>query len=116
MKSAYEALLSIDSDTTNDSLIATWERIRNENVHVKFREHQRNRRRANIVGGNIGINDNRIQKNDAETVFNSRIKTGIITNLQHKDLSAFSSDTKQIMIDKVKPILQNDGNVNLTVV
>ncbi|KAK0072740.1 hypothetical protein PV325_010895, partial [Microctonus aethiopoides] len=32
MKSAYEALLSIDCDTTNDSLIATWERISNENV------------------------------------------------------------------------------------
>ncbi|KAK0075252.1 hypothetical protein PV326_011751, partial [Microctonus aethiopoides] len=27
MKSAYKALLSIDSDTTNDSLIATWEPI-----------------------------------------------------------------------------------------
>ncbi|KAK0157012.1 hypothetical protein PV327_011461 [Microctonus hyperodae] len=32
MKSAYNALLSLDPDTPNDSLIITWKRIGDENV------------------------------------------------------------------------------------
>ncbi|KAK0156880.1 hypothetical protein PV327_011552 [Microctonus hyperodae] len=32
MKSAYEALFSMDPDTPNDSLINTWKRIGNQNV------------------------------------------------------------------------------------
>ncbi|KAK0177419.1 hypothetical protein PV328_001475 [Microctonus aethiopoides] len=58
-------------------------------------------------GSTIGVlfqdfrESHRFDKNqwdDAETAFNSRIKTGIITNLQHKDLSAFLSDTKQMIM------------------
>ncbi|KAK0071676.1 hypothetical protein PV325_012521 [Microctonus aethiopoides] len=49
---------------------------------------------------------------DVKMAFNSQIKTGIITNLQHRDLSTFLSHTIQMIINKVKPILQNDGMKN----
>ncbi|KAK0177163.1 hypothetical protein PV328_001242 [Microctonus aethiopoides] len=103
MKSAYEALLSIDSDTTNDWLIAIWERISNENVQCL--------KRLLMTTPDCGIDDNRIQWDDAGTAFNSRIITGIITNLQHIDLLAFLSDYKQRVIDKVKSIFRNNGNI-----
>ncbi|KAK0174978.1 hypothetical protein PV327_008764 [Microctonus hyperodae] len=64
-------------------------------VSAKFKEqqHQRNHRREcrqpNIVGDDIAIDDNRIQWNNATTVFNNRIKTEIIRNLEYIDLFTF---------------------------
>ncbi|KAK0073242.1 hypothetical protein PV325_010042 [Microctonus aethiopoides] len=83
MKSGSEALLSIDPDTSYDSLITTWERISNENVQclnkLMMTAHLTMGEKSHILTTIAHLKD------DAEIAFNSRIKTGIITNLQHKD-------------------------------
>jgi hypothetical protein len=90
-----------------------------QSLLVKFQRY----RHTKIVGGNIGgvvvvvgnIRD-RVQWDDADSAFNCRIRTGVITNLQHRDLGRFLTDVGEVLIHRVKNVLDNEGNVKVNVI
>lgn len=58
----------------------------------------------------------RVQWTDLETAFEGRIRTGVVTNLQHKDLGKFLEDSKKVVITRLKNALQKEGSLKANVV
>lgn len=56
--------------------------------------------------GNRRINQSdRICWEDIESTFNSRIRTGCITNIRHIDLTQFLNDARSMFVRRIKKIL-----------
>ncbi|CAH1110639.1 unnamed protein product [Psylliodes chrysocephalus] len=58
----------------------------------------------------------RVKWEDVESIFQNRIKTGLIINLKHKDLSKFLNDANQLFQNEIKKkiIVSNIVKVNST--
>jgi len=59
---------------------------------------------------------NYIEWQDLENVFKNRMKTSIIINLKHKDVKAFLSDAKEMLISQLALILQDKNALKVNTV
>ncbi|XP_043285742.1 uncharacterized protein [Venturia canescens] len=83
---------------------------------ISLREKFKNDQRR---GGNIGAREkttDRIRWVDLETAFNSRIRTGAVVNLLHKDLRSFLYDAKVSTVKRLANLIQKVGNLKVNVV
>ncbi|XP_050513029.1 uncharacterized protein LOC126888699 [Diabrotica virgifera virgifera] len=55
----------------------------------------------------------RVQWDDSLSAFNSRIRTGVISNLKHKDPGSFLNDCKAIFKRRIQNALKNDAAVKV---
>ena len=70
-------------------------------------------------GGSITVRSkiaDRIRWVDLDSVFQSRIHTGTIVNLVHKDLISFLNDAKTTSTKRLTNVLRNHGNLKVNVV
>lgn len=63
----------------------------------------------------LGRSD-RVQWADLETAFDSRIRTGAVINLRHKDLEYFLQDCRKLMTVRLKNILRRERSLKVNVV
>ncbi|CAH1106043.1 unnamed protein product [Psylliodes chrysocephalus] len=59
---------------------------------------------------------NRVHWDESESAFESRIISGVITNLKHKDPKAFLIDAKAIFKRRIQTVLKKDAAVKVNVV
>ncbi|CAH1106179.1 unnamed protein product [Psylliodes chrysocephalus] len=59
---------------------------------------------------------NRVHWNESESAFESRIISGVITNLKHKDPKAFLIDAKAIFKHRIQTVLRKDAAVKINTV
>ena len=75
------------------------------------------KQRQHRQGGAVGLSrrriNDRVQWKDLDSVFNGRIRTGVIVNLRHKDLRSFLQDSKSLTVIRLKNALQRDGNLKV---
>lgn len=55
----------------------------------------------------------RVKWIDGKSVFQGRIRSGTVVNLQHKDLRAFLEDAKKMTTARLKNVLKNQGNLKV---
>ncbi|CAH1101901.1 unnamed protein product [Psylliodes chrysocephalus] len=71
-------------------------------------------------GGGLNMHFNYVQDRvrwaDSESAFKSRLTTGVISNLEHKDPKFFLKDAKIIFIRKIQNILKKEKSVKVNVV
>lgn len=62
---------------------------------------------VDIVSNDRLLSD-RVQWRDLESAFQSRIRTGVVINLTHKDLNKFFDDAKQMFLSRVRNAFHNN--------
>ena len=70
------------------------------------------------TGINEGLDgrEDRIRWEDLESAFKSRIRTGLVINLIHKDLNSFFEDAKKMIITRVKNTLNIMGSLKVNTI
>lgn len=58
----------------------------------------------------------RVQWRDLESAFRSRIRTGVVINLVHKDLNKFFDDAKQMFLPRIRNAFNNYENLRVNAV
>lgn len=70
-----------------------------------------------VVGSGLGSRNpkpsDRVKWVELESAFNSRIRTGAVINLQHKEPAAFLEDTKNLFSRRMKNILKKEVAVKV---
>ncbi|XP_046750612.1 uncharacterized protein LOC124413870 [Diprion similis] len=111
METAFKILSEKSSLAENASTIGQKTRILTtigilKSLTAKFQQFRKlgdglqNRRRSD-----------RVKWEDLETAFESRIRTGAVINLQHKDLGVFLKDAKHLVIARLKNMLRKTGSL-----
>ena len=69
--------------------------------------------RSVIVGAGLEQQPQRVQYREVETAFASRLRTGVISNLRHVDLSAFLDESEEVFILQTERVLRQQNAVRV---
>lgn len=82
----------------------------------KFRLKKQQRHGGGIGNASRLRITERVRWQDMESVFNNRIRTGAIINLQQKDLKPFLRDARTLAVTRLKDALITEGNLKVNCV
>ncbi|XP_057320568.1 uncharacterized protein LOC130664599 [Microplitis mediator] len=85
-----------------------------ENISLLHYYHERFIHLSRQVNGDNSNPNNLIKWRDLENAFQDRIKTGCIVNLGHTDMREFLNDAKNVVLDKIHNILNQEGNIKVS--
>ena len=82
-----------------------------------FQHHLKDKK----VGGGTGVRrletaTHRVKWNDVDSAFTSRIRTGVITNVRHKEVLLFLDDCATLFIRKIRVMLKNNDALKVNTV
>jgi len=80
-------------------------------VMVTLKNRIEDASRSVIVGAGLGQEPQRVQFREVETAFGSRLRTGVISNLRHVDLSAFLDESEEVFILQIERVLRQQNAV-----
>lgn len=63
--------------------------------------------------GTSATSNQRVKWVDVEAAFKRRIRTGMIVNLRHKDLTSFFDDAKNLVKSKLISVMKEQGNLKV---
>lgn len=67
-------------------------------------------------GGGIGGDASKVEWTDVETAFKSRIRTGLVSNVSHRDVGNFLDDAQKLILPRLTRTLHKYGNLKVNVI
>jgi len=58
-----------------------------------------------VVGAGLGLLPQRVQYHEVETAFQRRLRTGVISNLRHMELSDFLDEAETVFVRAIQRVL-----------
>ena len=85
-------------------------------MKVTSRKLKKFQKRGTGINEGLDRREDRIRWEDLESAFKSRIRTGLVINLIHKDFNSFFEDAKKMIITRVKNTLNIMGGLKVNTI
>ena len=84
-------------------------------VMVTLRSRIEDATRSEIVGRGLGREPERVRYHEVETAFQRRLRTGVISNLRHLELTDFLDEAETVFVREIRRVLQSENTVRVYV-
>jgi len=84
-------------------------------VMVTLRSRIEDATRSEIVGAGLGHQPQRVQYHEVETAFQRRLRTGVISNLRHLELTDFLDEAETVFVREIQRVLRSENTVRVYV-
>jgi len=84
-------------------------------VMVTLRSRTEDATRSEMVGRGLGQQAQRVQYHEVETAFQRRLRTGVIYNLHHLELTDFLDEAETVFVREIRRVLQSENTVRVYV-
>ena len=84
-------------------------------VMVTLRSRIEDATRSEMVGRGLGREPERVRYHEVETAFQRRLRTGVISNLRHLELTDFLDEAETVFMREIRRVLQSENTVRVYV-
>ena len=84
-------------------------------VMVTLRSRIEDATRSEMVGRGLGREPERVRYHEVETAFQRRLRTGVISNLRHLELTDFLDEAEIVFVREVQRVLQTENTLRVYV-